>query len=859
MTPWKGSRLKLSPGLSLNPNWVLWKGLSLVSGWLKRAEAPSLPEEQKPAGQQEEPAERVELPSLEEMILPEEEPVSAPEQAAPEPSLDELGSFTDFDLEAPAEAPPAEGVGPSGIEESFGPFPEAEPGIPEVGEAAGPLPTEFEAPQGEAEPTPGAAPSEEAAEEPTLEDLGLEDFALPTSVKEFGLPSAQTPAARPQAKRPAPAPPREHVEEIALDITDQQFARLQASLNSLPRNVKMAVEEIIATGMGSAASLKQLIGLLTSGASPAAIATLAGQISGKRLKLPAGFEKKTGIAFEEERHTFGYAFRENILPVVRVFAITAILLGLFLFLGYRYVYEPMYAATNYRVGYDHLQGNRYQLANESFDRATAVWPMKSWFFRYAQGFTDKGEYLLAEQKYEELLSRWPADRQGILDYGRMLSTKVYDYAKADSLFTRLLDVNLFDYDALLSIGDNDMLWASEESTRYDDARLAYATLIQKYGERDELMFRMLRYFIRTDKEVEVEKLREAYGARKDVKVDPQVWAELGGYLIDKNNLDYVQDVLFRAMKVDPSLPEIHYNLARYYRLVNDAGEEKKALVAAIGLLKPTDTLTPQRITLEVDAHTRLGENYDAAQQYLDAEKEYKTAITVLEQNQRRKLVGTGAILAKPYADLGDLSYYQGGDLSAASDLYQKAMDNGLSTPEMTYKLGYIAYAAADYKTALDRFLSSADAQSASRPPDNLLFALGDAFFERKDFYAAQGYYLRLSSTLADRRAGIKDFEPDTQPEHRRLAEYLLQVDNNLGVATFRLSQRTGDRAKRSAALAYLAQATEQYDTLAKTPSSAVRVETQNLPSLNERAILYPSVRIDPQIYALIPKDFEASP
>jgi hypothetical protein len=36
------------------------------------------------------------------------------------------------------------------------------------------------------------------------------------------------------------------------------------------------------------------------------------------------------------------------------------------------------------------------------------------------------------------------------------------------------------------------------------------------------------------------------------------------------------------------------------------------------------------------------------------------------------------------------------------------------------------------------------------------------------------------------------------------------------------------------------------------------METQNLPSLNMRGSLYPSARFDPQIYALIPKDFEAT-
>ena len=92
---------------------------------------------------------------------------------------------------------------------------------------------------------------------------------------------------------------------------------------------------------------------------------------------------------------------------------------------------------------------------------------------------------------------------------------------------------------------------------------------------------MLRYFIRTDNGEEVERLRAYYATKPEVKVDAPVFAELGGYLVDHRRLDYVQDVLFRADKDQPGLYEVHYNLARYYRIVKNAADEKKALDATV--------------------------------------------------------------------------------------------------------------------------------------------------------------------------------------------------------------------------------------------------------------------------------------
>jgi hypothetical protein len=83
---------------------------------------------------------------------------------------------------------------------------------------------------------------------------------------------------------------------------------------------------------------------------------------------------------------------------------------------------------------------------------------------------------------------------------------------------------------------------------------------------------------------------------------------------------------------------------------------------------------------------------------------------------------------------------------------------------------------------------------------------------------------------------------------------MLEVNNNLGVVTFRLSEKMGDRNLRSEALVYLSFATEQYDVLSRSPNAERRAETRDLPTLNMRGILYPAARFDPQIYSLIPKD-----
>ena len=848
-------------------------------------ETPAATEQPEAGGEPAEPSApdlgSTELPSLDDLSFAEAP--SAAERAAEAPATEEP---------APSEVPTApEDLSAGGFDLDTMSLPE-EPGAPAAGE----------------EP-PGMPPAEEQAPGAEVggtveEPLGdLDEFSLPESAGQFRVPQAPPtprPAPRPAARRgAAPPPPRraprpepgagEEAGEVSL--TPEQFARLKATLEALPRNLKIAVQDVIGQGTAQGADLARLVRLLVEGAAAQEIATLVGRITGKRIRVPAGYEKKTGEALEAEQRTFGYAFRQNILPLVRVVAITLIAGALFGFLGYRYIYRPLSALGNYRAGYAQIQADHYAVANERFNAATAVWPMKTWYFRYAEGFSGKRQYVLAEEKYEQLLAQFGFDKRALLEYAGMESASLADYAKADGLLQRILDRSLYDYDALLATGDNDILWADTDPTRLQAARLAYATLLDRYGVQDTLLFRMLRYFIRADNGQEVERLRAYYATKPEVRVDPGVYAELGGYLIDHRRMDNVQQVLFRADKVDPTLWETHYQLARYYRIVGRPDDEKLALDQVVTLLarRTADPLTRRRLTVEIDTHTRLGEWLYRRQRYVEAGNELRTSIDLIERNQAMKLLSQDKAFGRPYAQLGDLYYYIQGDLDGAEMQYRAAIANLYSTPAITYKIGFIQYARGDWKDAVTTFIGTenavpypvADDVDSPLPPDapppgspavgaaaavaasgqvpeNLLYALGNAFYQRGDYFAAQGYYLRLLSRLETRRDSAGLLQPDVRPADKDLLVALERTDNNLGVTLLKLSQRTGDRSKRAEGLVSLTNATEISDSLARNLSSTQRSPNASLASLNMRAILHPTADPLPGIDPALPRDLTAT-
>jgi tetratricopeptide (TPR) repeat protein len=191
----------------------------------------------------------------------------------------------------------------------------------------------------------------------------------------------------------------------------------------------MAIEELIAEKGLTGPDLRLLTDLLADGAAPVRIAEEVSRISGRRIRLPRGYEKLSGLAFEEERRRFGFALRENVWPVVRAAVLSLLFLGLLSFLGYRYIYRPVAAYVLYRQGHAQIEKDRYKLAEERFAKANAIIRYKRWYLRYAQAYTGRRQYALAADKYELLLRHFPLDRQGILAYAGLLTYSTFGYER----------------------------------------------------------------------------------------------------------------------------------------------------------------------------------------------------------------------------------------------------------------------------------------------------------------------------------------------------------------------------------------------------------------------------------------------
>jgi len=81
----------------------------------------------------------------------------------------------------------------------------------------------------------------------------------------------------------------------AFNLKPEQFEIFKRTTEDLPLNVKLAAAEIISAGTAAFDDLQLLIEALAKGESPKKIASIVSKISGKRIVVPKGYEKRSGL------------------------------------------------------------------------------------------------------------------------------------------------------------------------------------------------------------------------------------------------------------------------------------------------------------------------------------------------------------------------------------------------------------------------------------------------------------------------------------------------------------------------------------------------------------------------------------
>lgn len=652
-------------------------------------------------------------------------------------------------------------------------------------------------------------------------------------------------------------------------LSEQEYKRFRENLHTYPLNVRIAVEQLIAKNEFTDAAVMEVLFKVIKKVSARQLASHFEKMLDISISVPLNFERRTAEQYALYKTSLEYQLKNRIIPI----AIAALVLGGFLYIFgyffYTFMYRPLKAESLYRAGYNLIAQEPYAQSETNFNKALTYKVKKKWFFKYARAYREKRQYERAAVMYEQLVKRFKFDKEGALEYAHMEADDLADYERAAVIVRRfILDHHINDKDAMLYLGDIYLDWAGtdgsdvEKAERFEQARLQYSTLMSLYGSNDMYLSRMLRYFIRTDNLREVLPLKTYFTSTKKTALKAQDLIDLGGYLLEKQYgylppadeylrgyIDNVKRILERGIKADPTIPEGHYNLGRYFVRTGDTEQAKTALINALAMFDAAKKQSRERTLKHIDTYRLLGERYIAEQEYLLAEKQYAEGISLFEQRREYTGLTSDKNVGKLYADMADIDYFISGDIQTAFRNHKSAVENGYDTPSVRYRIGFVQYTDGKYAEALGSFIKTASEDASNR---NLLLALGNVLSIRGDQAAARGYYERLIRILDSDRERFDILFPQVREDQYALVDLYLKASNNLGVTLSRLAAQTGSSSLQAQAIAQFAESVRAWDALTRNQKTMVRLEGSNLAAQNIKYITYPQRSFEPAIYAAIP-------
>lgn len=646
-------------------------------------------------------------------------------------------------------------------------------------------------------------------------------------------------------------------------LTEEEYERFNKNLADYPLNLRLTVEDFISKDEFTDDVVFEVIEKILNKTSARQLAGHLEKLLDISISIPRDYEKRSFEQYEAYKQSFQYTLRNRIIPAAALGLILCfVCFGLFK-ASQKFIYEPVMASINYKQGYELLMNNDFPQSDAKFKEAVSHKPVKKWFFRYANGYREKKQYERAANIYKNTLLFFDHDLQAGIEYAEMELYERANYERAEQIVKReILDYHINSPEGMLLLGDVLLEWGEVDYSKYELARNQYLELIQRYGETNLYLSRLLRYNIRTDNLLNVLNLKNVfYPTAKNLSGED--WTELSGYLFDKfygtltKNEEYlraqiedVKGLLELALTTDGQNPVAHYNLARY--LVNTAYTEqaKNELEVTLKLFASAQRRSRKNIYREINASRILGEIYAGNREYLEAQEKYTHGVTLYNTEHDSSGFEGDENTGKLFADLGDIDYFISGDIDSALLNYETAVQIKNDTPSVNYKIGAIYYGKNDYASALSAFIKVHEVESGDL---NVLMALGNTLALRGDNFAARSYYENILSKLDAEKTKRVVLLPQDDEEEAVIVDQYLRANNNLGVALYKIALQTGNSQANAKAMVCFSDSNKAWDALTRNMRTMVRMEGSNLAAQNSKYVTHSYPDFEPAIYTEIEK------
>lgn len=499
-------------------------------------------------------------------------------------------------------------------------------------------------------------------------------------------------------------------EKKPFSLEEEDFKDILRTLASLPRNLKIAIEEVLADDRRSPEDIKPLVNGLIDGETPKILAGRFQKITKRKIELPRSYEKRSGRDLETRRSSLTYRLLREGWPVIRTVLLIIAVVWVVAAVAFMWIYRPLHAGKLYKSGLESIAVDEVGQATELFYDAWDGWPLfaapeggdrigdspvivKGWkengqWLSYARTLRRRKHWDAADRFYAGYLNVKPDAKDVRLEYAEFLSSVLGRYEHAVSILDAapVGSRGSLDRAYMLAAGDVFLRWAEDDPTRYEEARYRYAKVLETSRNDERAILSMMRYHLHIGDDDEIKTLlpifkTEVPGRSGEPELAGEVFAGLADWHLDRSDSYEARRFLDLALGADPSAPEPHYVDARYWRSLGDGDwttEELEAVKRTLVALDGQESMSRNELEMRILTLGRLGRiQYDrfgrisdenpqaAAEARSLATGSYSKALDLYEDARDRNQLGASPQYGLLYLELGDVLF---NGVSASDDL-----------------------------------------------------------------------------------------------------------------------------------------------------------------------------------------------
>ncbi len=588
---------------------------------------------------------------------------------------------------------------------------------------------------------------------------------------------------------------------IDIELSDEDIVLITAKLKQIDPHLATQIRDIIVGVTLPEDSIKGLIELLVSDAPEEEIIRYVERATGKkvvpRIRIPE-------VITVPRKPTALETIIQNIGPLVRVAALSVVILAILSTIFMVFIYRPIKAGRYYREGIVYIRNEDYAGAEESFRNAIRIYEKVKEYDTFGWEYMLSGNYDKAMEKFTAGIAK----DEGVKNLDiRLHLAKLYNvlgkYEKADELYDIVTDKKpgIYTYNKLK--GENLIDWGKLEAGYLDPAYSLFKEEFSKNPKSSDPLFQMLYIHLLKNDVENINYLYTFLNENYPKEVDKDVFTELASFYINNEQIDPVRKILEDVLNGYPDYPKAYYAFAQYYKVIKNKRLEEEMLKHAIKfenkrkLEYPWDT---RNRALLSNAYNDLGEIYAGLEipgMSAEAINYFKQAI---EENEKNK---------KVYFNLAQVYFYGEKNYDLARTYYEKAKLMGYENNDLNYNLGILYF----YKKMFKKALSQWSKLSETMPDNpNISFAMGSSLLHLGEYSSALGEFLMLEELYDDLVASLGEIKP-WRAYHKRIILEASAVNNNLGVAYQKLYETTKNPEYQKYSLVSLYKAAELADIM----------------------------------------------